>query len=262
MATTAVPQRRLLLSEANGRLAGSLAFVPIAREPLLVESVQRTPSHFPFLFSLFQAPLPNRLKQNHPRRHRHIQRTHRPTRRNRHQKIAPLARQLMQPFAFSAQHNPNRTLKIHLGVILLRTLIEPHQPIPRLLHLLHRPHKILHPRHRKMRQRPRARSTVSVSPAARLSGITTPFAPAASDVRTIAPKLCGSSIPSKITSRPCAFFARSKSSSSTAGFAAASAAIPWCSRVPVNRSIWTRSSNRTGTFRDFASRTIPSSLSP
>src|SRR5580704_7231814 len=56
MATTAVPQRRLVLSEANGRPAGSLAFVPVAREPLLVESVQRTPS--PFSFSIFPFPSP------------------------------------------------------------------------------------------------------------------------------------------------------------------------------------------------------------
>src|ERR1700733_3074372 len=107
-----------------------------------------------------------------------------------------------------------------------------------------------------------ALSTVSLNPAARLSGITTPCAPAASEVRTIAPRLWGSSMPSSSTSRPWPPLAASKSSSSTAGFAAPSAATPWCSRVPVARSSCWRSSNRTGTPRDFARRTTCSTRSP
>ena len=47
-----------------------------------------------------------------------------------------------------------------------------------------------------------ARPTVSVNPAARRSGITTAAAPAACAVRMIAPRLCGSSTPSKITCNP------------------------------------------------------------
>ena len=43
---------------------------------------------------------------------------------------------------------------------------------------------------------------MSVSPAARRSGITTAAAPAAWAVRMIAPRLCGSSMPSSTTCRP------------------------------------------------------------
>src|SRR5271170_1195722 len=60
----------------------------------------------------------------------------------------------MQPMSLAAQNNPNRSFIIRLGIIPLPAFIKPNQPIPSLFHLLHSPHKIFHPHHGQMFQRP------------------------------------------------------------------------------------------------------------
>src|SRR6266446_5782535 len=70
-------------------------------------------------------------------------------------------------------------------------------------------------------------ATVPVTPAARLSGITTPSAPEASAVRRIAPRLCGSSTPSStMTSEYCPRFAAITSSKSAYCFDEVTATTP------------------------------------
>ena len=89
-----------------------------------------------------------------------------------------------------------------------------------------------------------ALSTTAVSPAARRLGMMTPWTPAHSAVRKIAPRLCGSAISSHTTmngSSPRSA-ARSRISSMEAySRIAACAMMPWCAPVALRESSLRRS---------------------
>ena len=88
--------------------------------------------------------------------------------------------------------------------------------------------------------------TVPVTLADRRSGMTMPLAPAASAVRRIAPRLCGSSTPSRTTtSEYSARLAAITSSRSLYCLAEVTATTPWCATLPAMRSSSERSKKRT-----------------
>src|SRR5260370_26470399 len=94
--------------------------------------------------SCARVPLAKCFEEHNAGGHGNIEGFYRAGGWQRNNEIAPLARQLMQAWAFAAEHDPHRRGVIHFGVILVPLLIEAHTPIARFLQLLHRADEIEH----------------------------------------------------------------------------------------------------------------------
>ena len=118
-----------------------------------------------------------------------------------HQKIAALAHQFVQPFPSPPSTSADRTASCPRrcgGDRRARPGPPSSSPLPSSSSIA-RAIFFTRATGRCATAPAEARAAASVSPAARRSGMTTPLAPAASAVRMIAPRFCGSSTPSSKT---------------------------------------------------------------
>ncbi len=194
------------------------------------------------------AALPHHLVQRDPRRHRDVERAHVPEQRQRHQVVAPLAHQPADAAAFPAEDQRDRPPIVH-GVPALRARRRRSRPPTRpRAFSSSMACETLPMRATWTCSRPPAeeRLTVSDSPALWRSGSSTPSAPAASTVRRIAPRLRGSSTPSRRTSSAGVRAPSSSFSRVITGLAETTATSPWCGMPPAMRSRVSRGSNRSG----------------
>ena len=150
---------------------------------------------------LAPVPLPHRLEQHHPRRHRHVQAVHVAAHRDRDHQVAPLAHQATQPLPLRAEDDRRRQREID-RVVGLRA------PRPRGRRSTRRapsaPRSTARCSRRRRPARASARPPTPSPPRCRAtptggSGGSRRAPPHASTDRTIAPTLCGSSMPSSTT---------------------------------------------------------------
>ena len=121
---------------------------------------------------------------------------------NANQDVAMLFHQLMQAVPFAAQDENCWLGIIHFAVQLAAALIQAIDPEAAFLQILERLVYVSHADHGQVLQRSGGRfgDGFGQSGAARRSGTITALAPAACAVRIMAPRLCGSSTPSKTIS--------------------------------------------------------------
>src|ERR1035438_5580121 len=123
-----------------------------------------------------------------------------------------LAHLLVQALAFAAEHQDRGRVVVHRIVILGAPLVQAVDPVAPFLQLFERAIDVGGAHYGQVLKRSGGGlGNYVVNPNARRSGMTTPPAPAACAVRTMAPRLCGSSTPSSTTNN-CAEGATSSSS--------------------------------------------------